>query len=143
MRQFILAVGLIFCGLTNHDALAQDFWYVLPGYDNGYTYGFDLGGGVGFGYGAAIGIPLPLSALNESRTAEEPQVQSPSWDEAASTPTSTVNPAVVSFVSVKPKPAAVLKAKMSKTKVPPPKPIAATKKSKPSKHMNETTGQPT
>lgn len=143
MRQSVLAVGLIFCVLTNQDVLAQDFWYVPPAYDYGYYYGIDLGNGVCYGYGVRIGIPLPFEALTASKTAEVLEVQGSCCDESVSPAASVVHPGIATLVPVKPKPTSGLKMKRSETKVQKLNPVTETKKSKAPTHMTTKSSKPT
>jgi len=140
MRRFVVVMVLVFCGLTNQDAFAQDFSYVPSGYDYGYSYRIDLGNGVDYGYAVGIGIPLPLEALTGSKTALVPQVQELCCDVVAST-TSANDPAIATVVPLKSKPTAKLKAKKSEEKVHLPKPFFETKTAKPAKHLKAKTGK--
>lgn len=68
MRLFAFALVLVGSVLASRDAVAQGFWYVPPGYGDGYYYGLDFGGGVGYGYGAGIGVAVPPQVLMGSYT---------------------------------------------------------------------------
>lgn len=68
MRTMVLAVSLVCFGFATRDAAAQSFWFVPPGYADGYYYGLDFGGGVGFGYGIGVGVPVTPQVLNASTT---------------------------------------------------------------------------
>jgi len=68
MRLFAFALVVVGSALASREAMAQSFWYVPPGYSNGYAYGLDFGGGVGYGYGAAVGIPVSPQMLMGSYT---------------------------------------------------------------------------
>lgn len=68
MKSLVLAVSLVCVGLATRDAAAQSFWYVPPGYADGYYYGLNFGSGVGFGYGVGVGVPLTPQAVNASTT---------------------------------------------------------------------------
>ena len=139
MRRLVVVMGLIFRGLTNQDAFAQDFWYV----PSGYYYEIDIGNGVGYGYGVGIGIQLPLEALTGSKTAELPQVQDFCCEEVAASTSSAIDPAIATVVPLKSKPTAGLKAKKSEKKVQRSKPVTQTKKSKPPTHAAAKNGEAT
>jgi hypothetical protein len=69
MVRFAALLGVVLVVLAGRDVQAQDFFYVPPGYADGYYYGLDLGYGVGFGYGIGVGVPVTAQMLNSSTTA--------------------------------------------------------------------------
>lgn len=68
MRLVAFALVLVGSLLASRDAAAQGFWYMPPGYGDGYYYGLNFGGGVGYGYGAGIGGAVPPQVLMGSYT---------------------------------------------------------------------------